>query len=103
MRLFDTPGADSAYDRWLTTTPADRAHQDECNCEKCHDWHREEHLIEDNALDSPKDFQCCVEEYEARLEDGEYCKKHRGAYVEAPTKTTPFYCEDCEAEKEAKP
>ena len=44
------------YDKWLTTTPADRAHQDECGCPRCHQWHKEEGIF-------MSECQSCEEEY----------------------------------------
>ncbi len=49
-------------DRWLTTTPEDRAHKDECNCLGCHEGHKQSDMVRENALERPQDFGCCVEE-----------------------------------------
>lgn len=98
MRLFDTPGADAAYDRWLTTTPEDRAHLPECNCEPCHEWHISEGMVEDNAIEAPQDYQCCVDQLDLWIETGKRCKTHPKAYFEPATKTEPAHCEGCEPE-----
>lgn len=96
-RLFDTPGADAAYDRWLTTTPADRAHLPECNCERCHDQHLEDGIVISNAVCSPQDYGCCVEKFADMVEAGEVCKTHPEAYFEKATKGRPAHCEGCDA------
>lgn len=96
-RLFNTLGVDTAYDRWLTTTPQDRAHLPECNCEKCHKSHLEEGMVISNALDSPQDYDCCVEKFDDMVEQGEVCKTHPRAYFEKATKDQPAYCEGCDA------
>lgn len=66
MQLFNTIGADSAYDKWLDPISG---HKDECNCDRCHDWHKEEGLVEDHAKNFPKDYQCCVHEWESLMID----------------------------------
>jgi len=98
VRLFDTPGADVAYDRWLTTTPEDRAHPSECNCEKCHEWHIDEGMVIENAVDWGIDFQCCVDEFDLMVEKKQACRTHPKSYFEPATKTEPAHCEGCEPE-----
>ena len=66
MRLFDSRGTDTAYENWLTTTPADRGHSPECECPFCHDGHVRDGDVLDNSV--KPDFQCCKEEIELRGE-----------------------------------
>jgi hypothetical protein len=76
-RLFDTSGADEAYDNWLTTTPEDRAHQPECNCERCHAQHIEMCEVPENARRI--DYQCCKDELDEWIENGKWCPEHGSA------------------------
>ena len=83
-----------SYDSWLTTTPADRAHPSECNCEKCHEWHVEDDQVFDNAIDAPQDFQCCVDHLEGWEADGLVCRKHR-RHLDQFKENGPLACEEC--------
>ena len=58
------------YDRWKTTTPADAWHLPECNCDDCHEFHVIACVVEGNAKDHPKDFQCCVDQIDKWEEEG---------------------------------
>lgn len=87
----------AVYDRWLTTTPEDRAHKEECNCEGCHKGHIESGSVAENA-ESP-DFGCCKDQIELDIEKGKRCRLHPTAYFE------PGYCEgaeDCPENKKEK-
>lgn len=79
-------------DRWLTTTPQDKAHAPECNCEPCHDWHVDEGLVRDHAANAPLDFECCVSEFKIWVERGDACKLHPYAYCEPGVG-----CEECKS------
>lgn len=68
----------------------------ECNCHDCHLWHLDGETFIDNALESPLDFQCCVQELEERVEEGLLCSKHPKAYFEPEYN----YCEMCDEIKE---
>ena len=81
------------FDRWLTTTPEDRAHKDTCNCEQCHQKHIDDGVVLDNALSFPLDYQCCVDEVEGKIDAGEMCEIHPRSYCE------PGYCEACAEEE----
>lgn len=94
MSLFDTPGADSAYDKWLTTTPEDKGHAPECNCDRCHQAHIDEDMVEDNA-EGP-DFQCCIDQLDGWIADGKRCGKHPKSYFEPAEGGKPAYCEECD-------
>lgn len=97
MRLFQTPGADAAYDRWQN--PPESKCRLECNCEQCHDRHVREHKFIDNALDTPSDYQCCVNELNDRIYEGKLCGKHPRAYFESNSGKTGkpvVYCEGCD-------
>jgi len=62
MRLFDTVGADAAYDRYFN--PPD-LHEDD-DCEECHKLHIGEGVVEENALKWHRQFPCCVTEQAER-------------------------------------
>jgi hypothetical protein len=94
MRLFDTPGADSAYDKWLTTTPADRGHAPECNCDRCHQAHIDESMVEENA--ESHDYKCCIEQLEDWVGRGKRCGNHPKSYFEPAEKGKLAYCEECD-------
>jgi len=81
MRLFDTPGADAAYDRWLD--PPEPKCPEECNCEDCHDHHMRNGEVAELA--ELGDFQCCEDQLDSWIDDGEWCgdkpKDHGNAYM----------------------
>lgn len=65
-------------DRWITTTPMDKAHEPECHCRKCHTLHIEFDRVEINAETWPQDFPCCVCEMEDRKEKDEEMLRRNG-------------------------
>jgi hypothetical protein len=70
---------------------------DECNCSECHEWHISEGLVIEQFDNS--DFQCCVDQMDEWITEGQRCEKHPKAYVEPPTKEDPkMHCEECEPE-----
>lgn len=100
MRLFDTPGADAAYDRWQNP-PDVREHTDygcsnclnpdedgHCDpgCDNCHEF--------DIEMALSKECSLCVTLFENQVAEGERCLKHPRRYCE------PGYCEGCEDEKQ---
>lgn len=91
IRLFQTSGADSAYERWQN--PPDVHEED--GCETCHAWHHEQSEVVANALDFPKQFLCCVAEFEEMKAAGKVCVVHPRAYFEPATSEHLAYCEDC--------
>lgn len=126
MRLFDTPGADSAYDKWQN--PPD-IHEDD-SCEMCHTAHVSGGEVAKNALEWPAQYPCCVDEFEELKATGGVCLKHPLAYFEPAgsggvvtcakcgspsvkgsdvcqahgglTDKRPAFCEDCDDEKKKK-
>lgn len=80
-------------------------HAEECNCRDCHLNHWAEGWWIDNALDHPKDFECCVNELEEQIELGNVCEKHPRSYCETAVdgdgKKAGFYCEGCDQEFKA--
>lgn len=95
MTLFDTPGADAAYERWLD--PPESKCPSECNCEECHERHREAGDVIENAIERWENFLCCVDALDEMKQKGLVCPKHPRADFVIATK----WCEQCEAE--AKP
>lgn len=85
--LFESPYTDSAYDRWLTTSPADHGHAAECNCPDCHAIHVSSGEVAENSL--TLDFKCCKDEFAEMVAAGRACARHPFSYVE------PGYCEGC--------
>lgn len=60
-----------SYDNWRTTTPADRSHIEECNCDSCHRWHVENGKVRE--FSEMPDFECCEHEMFERIKKGEWC------------------------------
>lgn len=73
MMIFDTPGTDAAYDKWLDPP---FGHIEECNCPRCH----KEHALEECA--PLPDFRCCRDEIDMLIDEGRWCAKHGGAYMD---------------------
>lgn len=90
------------YDTWLTTTPEDMAHDDECCCDKCHSIHVENGNVFYNA--EFMELKCCKDLIEYWYSSGEKCRIHPDSYCEAPAESNGMvqYCEGCEHEKEEK-
>lgn len=60
-----------SYDNWKTTTPADRAHIEECICDACHESHIENGLVS-KQFESP-DYECCEIEMFKWISQGIWC------------------------------
>lgn len=92
MRLFETPGADGAYDRWQEPNSK---HTGDCECSGCHNIHIEENLVQENALDY--NMGCCQEQMEDWFQSGKKCRKHPRSAVTDATAETNFQrlCDWC--------
>lgn len=106
--------SDSPSSGWYD--PPEPRHRDrtripeDCTCSECHDGHIERGEVEDNSDNT--DFQCCVDQMDIWIEDGERCEKHPKAYadifdpvlfkenrVDLKGYRLGFFCEECEAKK----
>jgi|WetSurMetagenome_2_1015567.scaffolds.fasta_scaffold50434_5 hypothetical protein len=83
--------SDSPPDSWYD--PPEPRHRDktripdECNCEECHEGHKEFDDVYENSK-SP-DYQCCREQMAEWYRTGDRCEKHPTAYCEVGL------CESC--------
>ena len=88
--------SEHAYDKWKTTTPADSAHNEGCSCKACHEWHMDEGDVLPNAAGAGgNDYQCCQDQVEGMIHDGDLCAKHWGEHY-----SEKGMCEGCDKEKE---
>lgn len=60
-------------------------HLEECDCDDCHQYHKDEDLVIENA----QTHRCCSNEFHMGVADGRICPIHPNAYAE------PGYCEIC--------
>lgn len=77
-----------SYDSWKTNAP--KGHKEGCICEVCHQEHRW-HLEEFAKL---PDYECCREEIDYLIEQGLWCRKHGGAFIDPGWSNHCYKCRD---------